>query len=280
MKKRYLSIILTLLLAVGTALMAASSVNAEYSDDESVASSKANTGIVVASADNTDDENVTEAESLDQEESNNTEQAVDTEKYMSFDSSINLVSSNKTTADITLLSGNTELDECSIVFAITFDGQEAPCKIITPSGQSYTSSSVDSYTTSELVGLGTIAYYRINNIELGTYTITSSGSIFNCSVDMGLTDQNGFMVDEQGQLDDSRTGNVMSQDEYDAYVEEIVENESEEETLDEEVLKQGGVSLEGQTEDIDASNGDSNNVDSTEEYNKQLQEELEELRKD
>ena len=197
-------------------------------------------------------------------------------KDMLFDSTINLVSSNRATVGITLLQGNSSLDKCSIVLSITFDDKEYPCEIISPSGKHYTSSTVDAYNKEELTGFGIIAYYRIENIELGTYTIISStdANIFNVSVDMGMTDKTEFMIDESGTVDESMTGNVMTQSEYDAFVEDIIESESVTEAESEEsVVTQGGINLEGETGNIDGSLEDES-LDGIEEYNEKLEDEL------
>ncbi len=231
----------------------------------------------MASAENKSDIVVT----ADAEEASVLEQAeVSTSKVdMQFDSVVELVTPNKATTAIELLQGDSELSDCSIVFSITFNGEEYPCEIRTPSGQVFTSASVDAYNTSEITGLGIIAYYRINDVELGIYTITSTSDsdIFNCAVDVGLTNVADFAIDESGSMDDTRSGNILSQDEYDTLVEDVVQEElSEESASDEDVIRQSGVNLEGQTGDVDAST-DSSVVDSVEEYNAKLQSELEEL---
>lgn len=245
MKRRYLLTIMATLLFAG----------ATYTTT-SIANAKKDTDIIEM----VEDSSVTAAPTED----------------MLFDSTINLISSNSATVGITLLQGNSSLDKCSIVLSITFDDKECPCEIISPSGKHYTNSTVDAYNKEELTGFGIIAYYRIENIELGTYTIISStdANIFNVSVDMGMTDKTEFMIDESGAVDESMTGNVMTQSEYDAFVEDTIENESvTEDESDENVVTQGGMNLEGQTGDIDGSL-ENESLDSIEEYNEKLEDEL------
>lgn len=274
MRKRYISVMAALMLAASVALASSSMASAE-SSPVSVQTSDYDALLNTGSSD------VAFSESEDEPKGNDisdSDDASSTQEYMSFDSSIEFIATNKVTAQIMLTDGNSELSKCSVIFAITFDGQEYPCEIVSPSGQHYVRSSVHAYNTEEIVGLGTVAYYRIDSVELGTYTITSTedSNIFNCSVDMGLSNDCDFMIDTNGQLDDSRTGNVMTQEEYDALVEEVAENEATTDTANnKDIITQNGVNLEGVTGDIDTSNGEI--ADDIESFEEELERQLEEL---
>ena len=263
MRKKYISVMAVLMLAASVTFASSSMASAE-SSPVSVHSSESGFS---GSEDKHNENDINDSDDISP-----------TQEYMSFDSSIEFIDTNKVVAQIMLTDGNSELSKCSVIFAITFDGQEYPCEIISPSGQRYARLSVDAYNAEEITGLGIVAYYRIDSVELGTYTITSAedSNIFNCSVDMGLSDSSDFMINENGQLDDSRTGNVMTQEEYNAFVDDVIQVEDAYESVEEEIIEQNGTNLEGITGDIDASNGGL--ADDTESFEEELQKQLEELR--
>ncbi len=199
------------------------------------------------------------------------------EKYMSFTVFQTEQTQDEAVYEVEFYQGNSDFDECAILFSVTFDGDEHDITITSPSGKTYTKSNISAYNKEEIVGIGIISYYRIENVETGVYKLTSSdGGIFNVSATANISNSETFTIDKNGDIKNSMVVNAISEEEYEEIVDEAIEDSKEEieEKEDNDTIIESGINIEGITDDIDASDGELTEIEKIEEEIKQQSKEI------